>query len=56
MAGRPQPEIRPGVCIPWAEKREDLPPISGDENLVKTVWENVDFLGTVFIWQCLLSF
>ncbi len=46
----------PGTCIPWEEKRKELPQISGDPELVKRVWENIDALGYVYIWQCLLSF
>lgn len=46
----------PGVCIPWEEKLKELPEIRGDEDLVKRVWEDVDALGYVYIWQCLLSF
>ncbi len=46
----------PGVCIPWAEKRAELPEISGDEALLRRVWEDVDALAYTYIWQCLLSF
>ena len=48
--------VAPGVCVPWDEKKTELPAISGDEALVKTIWENVDALGNMYIWQCLLSF
>ena len=46
----------PGTCIPWAEKREEFPTLSGDKDLVKRVWEDIDSLGYVYIWQILLSF
>ncbi|MCE5267743.1 MAG: hypothetical protein LLG00_07645 [Planctomycetaceae bacterium] len=46
----------PGVCIPWEEKRADFPKISGDESVVKKVWEDVDGLAYMYIWQILLSF
>jgi hypothetical protein len=46
----------PGVCIPWQEKREELPELSGDPELVRRVWENVDGLGYLYIWHCLVSF
>jgi hypothetical protein len=46
----------PGVCIPWQEKLKELPPITGDADLAKKVWEDVDSLGYTYIWQCLLSF
>jgi len=46
----------PGVCIPWQEKLQELPEIKGDAALAQQVWENVDALGYVYIWQVLLSF
>ena len=46
----------PGVCIPWEEKRRELPPITGDEKLVERKWEDIDTLGYIYIWHCLLSF
>ena len=46
-----------GTCVPWEEKRKELPEeLTGDEELVKRVWEEVDALGYVYVWQCLLSF
>ncbi|RME91673.1 MAG: hypothetical protein D6766_11505 [Verrucomicrobia bacterium] len=54
---QPRPTRRaPGVCVPWAEKAAELPEITGDAELVRRVWEEVDSLGYTFIWQCLLSF
>lgn len=50
------PHPRPGVCVPWEEKRSELPPITGDSDLVQAVWEDVDSLANMYIWQCLLSF
>ena len=49
-------KVKPGACFPWEEKRKELPEISGDEELVKKVWEDIDALGYVYIWHCLLSF
>jgi hypothetical protein len=46
----------PGTCVPWAEKRGEFAKISGDEGLVRRVWEDVDSLGYTYIWQVLLSF
>ena len=46
----------PGTCVPWEEKRPEFPQISGDVELVKRVWEDVDALGYMYIWQVLLSF
>lgn len=56
MEKQEKQERRPGVCIPWEEKVKELPKISGDEKLVRKVWEDIDALGYVYIWQCLLSF
>ncbi len=47
----------PGTCVTWDEKRKELPDeMAGDDELVKRVWEDVDALGYVYVWQCLLSF
>jgi hypothetical protein len=51
-----KPKPQPGVCIPWEEKLKELPPISGDKELLRTQWENIDALAYTYIWQCLLSF
>lgn len=56
LAGRPEPHVRPGVCYPWEEKVKELPEITGDKDLVRKVWEDVDSFGAVYIWQLLLSF
>ena len=49
-------KIKAGVCIPWEQKLRELPEISGDKQLVRKVWEDIDALGYLYIWQCLLSF
>jgi Uroporphyrinogen decarboxylase (URO-D) len=41
---------RPGVCIPWEQKREELPRIVEREELTQKVWEEVDSLGYGFCW------
>ncbi len=46
----------PGVCIPWDQKKSEYPHIQGDEELVKRVWQDVDALGYIYIWNCLISF
>ncbi len=57
MADEKQQAKRPpGACIPWEEKQKELPPITGDKELVKRQWENIDALGYTYIWQVLLSF
>ena len=56
MSQQERTSPKPGVCFPWEEKLKELPQITGDEGLVKQVWEDVDALGYTYIWQCLLSF
>jgi uroporphyrinogen-III decarboxylase len=56
LEGWPQPRVKPGVCFPWERKAAELPEITGDKELVRRIWENLDALGNTFIWQCLLSF
>ena len=51
-SGRP----RPGVCQPWEEKQAELPPIQGDAALCRRVWEDIDALAYMYVWQVLLSF
>ncbi len=46
----------PGVCRPWELEKAQLPQIRGDEGLVRRIWEQVDALGSMYIWQLLLSF
>jgi hypothetical protein len=48
--------IKPGVCIPWEHKVKELPPITGDAELVRRVWEDNEALAYTFIWHCLVSF
>jgi len=47
---------KPGVCIPWEEKAAEIPEMTGDPRLFQQIWENIDGLGNMYIWQCLLSF
>ena len=55
--GIPQGRVPAGVCVPWDEKRKELPAeIPGDENLARRICEEVDGLGNMFIWQVLESF
>ena len=56
MAGRPEPRVKPGVCVPWEDKRAELPEITGDEALVQRVWEANDGWAHTYAWHCLLSF
>jgi len=56
MTEKKERKIKPGVCIPWEEKLKELPKITGDEQLIRRVWEDIDALGYIYIWHCLLSF
>jgi len=56
MSEPAKPKIKPGACVAWEEKLKELPPISGDQQLVQRVWEDIDGLAYLYIWQCLLSF
>ena len=56
MPEKKEQEKKPGVCIPWEEKLKELPEISGDKELVQKMWEDIDTLGHMYIWHCLLSF
>ena len=47
---------KPGVCVPWSDIRAEVGDIPGDEALARRIWEEVDSLGSTFVWQCLLSF
>ena len=46
----------PGTCVPWKQKSRDLPELQGDAELTKTIWENLDALANMYVWQMLLSF
>jgi len=48
---------RPGAVIPWEEKRKEFPEkLTGDEQLIRRVWEQCDAMAYTYIWQVLLSF
>jgi len=46
----------PGVCHSWQETRATIPNITGDETLCRRVWEDIDSLAYMYLWQILLSF
>lgn len=46
----------PGTCLPWEEKVKELPPLTGQPELVERVWKEIDALGYLYIWHCLVSF
>ena len=56
MTEKKKQKREPGVCIPWEEKLKELPEIKGAKDPVKRIHENIDVLGYIYIWHCLLSF
>ncbi|MHC4995043.1 MAG: hypothetical protein ACYTGQ_08325 [Planctomycetota bacterium] len=56
MSPETQPQSEPNVCVPWSEKKAELPEIQGNEELVKQVWQDNDALAYMYIWHCLVSF
>jgi hypothetical protein len=56
MNGRNPTGRDAGVCVPWEEKKAELPGFCGDPAIVERIWKDVDGFGNMFIWQCLLSF
>ncbi len=50
------PKVPPGVCIPWESKKSQLPPILGDEAIVRDIWNDIEGLAYLYIWHLLLSF
>jgi uroporphyrinogen-III decarboxylase len=56
MTGWPATRVAPGVCFPWNERAKELPEITGDPAMIRRIWEDIDSLGNMYIWQLLLSF
>ena len=56
LANPPAERVQPGECYPWRQKRAEIPTIEGDEQLFRTIWQNMEGLSNTFIWQLLLSF
>jgi len=56
LEGRPAPAVPPGFCMPWEQKLKELPPLTGDADLARRIWDSIEGLGNTFIWQVLLSF
>jgi hypothetical protein len=48
--------LKPGACFSWDDKLKELPTVTGDADMLRRVWDQVDALGNTFIWQVLLSF
>ena len=48
--------IAPGLCFPWEEKAKEIGETTGDRELLRKIWNDIDALGNTYIWQLLLSF
>ena len=56
LAGHAQSAVPPGICMPWAEKARKLPALTGDPDLVRRIWDEIEGLASTYIWQLLLAF
>jgi len=56
LSQRPSTSPPPGICFPWTEKAKELPEITGDRELVRRIWDEIEGLANGYIWQLLLSF
>lgn len=46
----------PGTCIPWQERKRELPEVRRHADLAQQVWEDIDGFAHTFIWHLLVSF
>lgn len=52
-----RPHSRPaGTVIPWSEMKQELPAMTGDEEIVQKNWEEIDGWTYAFLWHCVVSF
>jgi hypothetical protein len=56
MNEQDEPKRPPGTVVTWEEKRQEIPKITGDEELIKRIWQDCDAMAYMYIWQVLLSF
>lgn len=53
----PEPSFGPfPSCFSWESKLPELPVPTGDPQLLKQVWQNLDGLAYFYIWHLVLSF
>jgi hypothetical protein len=53
----PAPDFGPfPSCFSWESKLPELPQPTGDPQLLKQVWQNLDALAYFYIWHLVLSF
>ncbi|MCX7731426.1 MAG: hypothetical protein N2205_09475 [Candidatus Caldatribacterium sp.] len=47
---------RPGVCMTWEEAKAYFPVVLGNEDIVRDIWERIEYWSWLFVWHGLLSF
>jgi hypothetical protein len=45
-----------GTVVPWSEQCAEMGEMTGDEQLVKRTWEEIDSWTYSFLWHCVVSF
>lgn len=56
MSESQQPQRLPGECFPYEEKKKEILEVLGDPQVVEKMWKDIDGLGYMYIWFCLLAF
>ncbi len=56
MGARLETDPPIGTCIPWDRKVKEYDAVTGDVDLVRSIWQQTDGLANMYIWQLLLSF
>jgi hypothetical protein len=55
LADHTAPGIPPGICTSWTEKSRELPAITGDRDLVRRIWDEIEGLAYTYIWQLFVA-
>lgn len=56
LANQLAPLLPPGICRPWEEKTRELPTLTGDLDLLRAIWDQIEGFANTYIWQLLLAF
>ncbi len=56
LDGQTAPDVPAGVCLPWSQQARQLPTLSGDPDLVRDIWNQIEGHASTYIWQLLLAF
>ena len=46
----------PGEVVSWEEKCKEYEKIMGNEELVRRIWQDTDFMAYMYAWQLVVSF